>query len=488
MKSWSPLTSQGQRADLLLSGTLQESIALCLHEIPAEDHLEQLNLLVVTLRQLRLLVDIDESLCQSLVFPQVSDALQPDGVLANLIIVNLDHHQKSNHLRAAEALGAAAQLSLKVKPTASTSQLTAGFLDPLFRRTCAGVVTTKTSLTVISTLLSCVSETGPLQTVLDTLLADLAQTTTPSLLSSTIAALLVKRSIAMSETHDHAILVPILPLLDPAQPHSVHIYLMRYLLPAVFTARPSTFETLLQLLEREQSGLSSQLPSIRERLPIWVSVAAIGIGRDLTSVSALPSKRIEAAIAHAEPSVRLRVLELLSTGKDNVALLSTERLNLIRQSLESSAVLTNAGSVRHLITVGRPYSRLYCSDRSDFISTVRFFLERLRQAENAAKRAMKKAKLKSDSAAEDNAKRCLDNAVMFRAWLLETYIDRGLRHARRPPVARALVVLGVLSILVETFGDLDEVTTAIFVEVRVSLLLSCQASEFTEVRSKAREM
>lgn len=128
------------------------------------------------------------------------------------------------------------------------------------------------------------------------------------------------------------------------------------------------------------------------------------------------------------------------------------------------------------------------SDRSDFTSAARAFIERLRQAENAAKRLRKKAKLKADTAGEASAVSYLDNAATFRDWLLHRYIDRGLRHARRPPVARALVALGVLSILVEVFGDLEEAKTAIFTEARVSLLLSCQASEFTEVRTKAREM
>jgi hypothetical protein len=58
--------------------------------------------------------------------------------------------------------------------------------------------------------------------------------------------------------------------------------------------------------------------------------------------------------------------------------------------------------------------------------------------------------------------------------------------ALRRPVAKVLVALIVFRLFVDVFGKEDGVQELVFSKETVDLLLACQSSEFTEVRSKAR--
>lgn len=79
-------------------------------------------------------------------------------------------------------------------------------------------------------------------------------------------------------------------------------------------------------------------------------------------------------------------------------------------------------------------------------------------------------------------------AGQFRSWLLDDFIDPGLAVACRYPVVQAILALSVLKLYLDTFGQEAGVHAAVFTRQRVGSLFVCQASEFTEVRSRARAM
>lgn len=76
----------------------------------------------------------------------------------------------------------------------------------------------------------------------------------------------------------------------------------------------------------------------------------------------------------------------------------------------------------------------------------------------------------------------------FDQWLLTSFIDQGLLTSCHYPVVRAILALNILRIFLDVFGNRPGVQEQVFTHDRVSALLVCQASEFTEVRSRARAM
>jgi len=76
----------------------------------------------------------------------------------------------------------------------------------------------------------------------------------------------------------------------------------------------------------------------------------------------------------------------------------------------------------------------------------------------------------------------------FDKWLLVSFVDQGLLTACSYPVVQAILALNVLRIFLDVFGQQQAIQEQVFTHERVSALLVCQASEFTEVRARARAM
>ena len=113
------------------------------------------------------------------------------------------------------------------------------------------------------------------------------------------------------------------------------------------------------------------------------------------------------------------------------------------------------------------------------------FFKRLKEIEDTEKKRLSKAANPDNSHWPNTSKESLEG---FRLWLLEELIDRGLAKARRPPVVQAILSLTLLGIYLEVFGREVEIQEAVFSGQRVEALLACQASEFSEARSRARMM
>jgi len=123
--------------------------------------------------------------------------------------------------------------------------------------------------------------------------------------------------------------------------------------------------------------------------------------------------------------------------------------------------------------------------RSELASAVHAFFVRLKHSEDVARK--RQSKLDPDQQASHIEWRSKDPKV-FKSWLLEDFVGPGLATARRRPVVRAILALTILGIYLNIFGTDEVVHKAVFTSDRVEALFACQASEFTEVRSKARAM
>ena len=82
----------------------------------------------------------------------------------------------------------------------------------------------------------------------------------------------------------------------------------------------------------------------------------------------------------------------------------------------------------------------------------------------------------------------IERLEAFESWLLNEFLSPLLILARRPSIARVILALSVLGIYLDVFGGEVNVHKAVFTSERAEALLACQASEFSEVRQKARTM
>lgn len=118
---------------------------------------------------------------------------------------------------------------------------------------------------------------------------------------------------------------------------------------------------------------------------------------------------------------------------------------------------------------------LHISARSELASAVYAYLKNLHAVEKASRKAQTSAQ--NDTVSED-----------LHQWFLQSFVDQGLAVACRQPVTRAIVALQFMGHYVDIFGKRDTAQSQIYTMDRVDSLLACQRSEFTEVRTRAREM
>ncbi len=113
-----------------------------------------------------------------------------------------------------------------------------------------------------------------------------------------------------------------------------------------------------------------------------------------------------------------------------------------------------------------------------------FFTRLKTMQEIDSRRETKEAKLSSDIVLNST----INYPQTFRLWFLDKCIDPGLDTARRYPVVEAILALSLLGLYLDIFGGQAGIQENVFTSLRVSALFACQASEFSEVRSRARAM
>lgn len=146
------------------------------------------------------------------------------------------------------------------------------------------------------------------------------------------------------------------------------------------------------------------------------------------------------------------------------------------------------------------------SQRSEFGSALYTFFTHLQQETLIAQRAIQrvaqghKAIKGVDLPVETDKSPCprytiikdpeaaLQVALNLRRHVYDEWICPGLAMALRNPVGRVLVSLIILKLYIDIFGKEDGVQEMVFTKKVVDLLLTCQSSEYADVRIKARVM
>ena len=124
-------------------------------------------------------------------------------------------------------------------------------------------------------------------------------------------------------------------------------------------------------------------------------------------------------------------------------------------------------------------------DRSEFGTAIHSFFVNIRLVGEIAHQ---KSSRSPDSTDDPHITEITERLKTFQSWLLDEYLNPLLHLARRPCIARAILALSVLTVYLDVFGGDFDVHKAVFTSERAEDLLACQASEYSEVRQKARAM
>ncbi|WWD20217.1 hypothetical protein CI109_104693 [Kwoniella shandongensis] len=438
---------------------LSQAADLIMLTYPESSELKQLEVSLTVLRQLATLLSLPEALSTDLLAltrDRIIPSFQPGEYLATLTMSNLEHPLKNQQTRAAEILTAASKLSTLI-PSASTSTLgssASSFMVPLFRQAIGGGVSRRSNMAAILAMLEYIPTSAVPSTLLGDLLEDLGVVDLANMRCTLIINLLVPRN----GKFDPSILESLIPYFDPDDhPHTVMVNMKRYLLPALFAKSPKYVQALLDLLSARPTLFAA-----------WVTVASLGVSLGLLKVEDLPQEDLEDALAHEEADVRLRAFELVAGAK---SFYTPKVMELIKQGLQSNATLPNAGA------------------RSSLSSTTYAFFVRLHQLETATHRnARKQVRTPAIEAEAAQLAHVLSASSSFRNWFLAEFIDHGINQAKRYPVFNVLLALNLLARYLEVFGERMDTQEMVFTRERVEGLIACQASEFTEVRSRSRKI
>ncbi|WVQ79286.1 hypothetical protein IAT38_001382 [Cryptococcus sp. DSM 104549] len=442
---------------------------LVLQPYPEPAHIKLLELIVILLRQLANVLAASPNSTSpsvaSLINDRVTPALQPSGAITGIVMVYIDHPLKVQQTRAGEVLAAAGRLSTVV----GSADPSDAFIVPLFESVAGKGTPTKSAIAIISELLPYVPIGSVPTGLLDDLLADLAVSHSASPRCALIVDLLLtlagvsrsspsSSSSTITSAQQDRILQPLLPAFSPSQPPTTLLHLSRYLLPSLFQRCPTLLQPLLTTLAASPPLFNA-----------WVAVASLGVSQGLVEIEDLPRIQVELALGSVDAETRLRGFELVSGKKAYTAGV----LELIKSSFKWNEGLPSAGA------------------RSAFSSASYAFFVRLHQHDTVINRTLRKLSKQPTTPATTAEIEQLNASLVitgaFHQWLL-SHLDGNLWHARRYPVFRVLLALNLLGRYLEVFGEDAGVQVRVYTQERVESLIACQASEFAEVRSRARKI
>ncbi|EAL20900.1 hypothetical protein CNBE2610 [Cryptococcus deneoformans B-3501A] len=454
---------------------LSEATEIILSPQEEKLHLKLLELLLALLRQLTTVLSLSPNEpVRSLAQDRLAPEFQPGKPLILFLSANIDHGLKVQQTRSVEVLAAAAKLAVTISSqgilasSASSAARHDNFMVPLFTCIAGGDVTNRGDLSILIALLPYIPPSAIPSSLFDKLLSELHVAHNASVrchLAADLAIVLGGASLAAPSSNlpstpeqQKRILLPLLSAFATSQPSSTLLHVSRYLLPRLFSLFPSLLLTLLSMLGAPDPVYGA-----------WVAVASIGVQQGLISIEDLPQEDVMVVLESDEPETRLRAFELVSGRKEY----TESVIELIKLSFKRNEALSSAGA------------------RSAFSSATYAFFVRLHQYETLARRTLRKlSKQPNTSSTVTEATQLrgsLSKTADFHSWFLH-FIHDNLWHARRYPVFRVLLALNLLGRYLEVFGDDEGVQGKIYTQDMVENLLACQASEFTEVRSRARKI
>jgi hypothetical protein len=297
-----------------------------------EYQIDQLSLLSVLLKQLRQALPLVSGLeLDSLLLSigeTLNPAVQPGGIIAELIIVNLEHQTKANLIKAIECCHTLARLASAL----STYPGDVLNVEPLFTATCNSGLINKPALMLVENLLEAIPRFSVPSDLLPTILEGLELQDNGVIRTNIIDGILSKKQ-GTSPIPPNEIIDLILPLLDSPSSMNLTNNVNRYLLPALFKSFP---HVLLPLLSTLSEGSDDTFSS-------WISIASLGISLGILTVDRLPSSDLHDALGHEDAAVRLKAYDGITGCKDSGMLLTEGVMALVKEALEVNAILPGSG-------------------------------------------------------------------------------------------------------------------------------------------------
>ncbi|ODO00815.1 hypothetical protein L198_03142 [Cryptococcus wingfieldii CBS 7118] len=457
------LLARATPQDLIEDPTiLDQALKTALNYGQETHQLKHLELLLAILRRISSCLEVDTKF-QSIVSSDIAPEFQPGGLFATIVANHLDHPLKVQQTRSTEVLSAAGQLAARSQAVSASSN----FMVHLFQGFTRSDLSSRANMSALHALLPYMPTRAIPSKLLEDLEGEVSITHNAGARCALVSDLLLvfagvsllplpKQS--LSPEQQDALLLRLSTLLSKFQPHGTLANVTRYLLPRLFTTYPSLFQPLLSLVGPPEPVINT-----------WVAIAFLGVSNGLVEVEHLPRDEIRLALESDDADTRLRAFDLV-TGKKAY----TEGvLQLIKESFVWNEALPSAGS------------------RSAFSSATYAFFVRLHQYITLLHRNLRRLS-KQPSTPEalkdsDQIRGALVHTDNFHSWFL-AWIDENLWHARRYPVFRVLLALNLLSRYLDVFGSDEGKQERVFTQSRVEQLLACQASEFTEVRSRSRKI
>jgi hypothetical protein len=172
--------------------------------------------------------------------------------------------------------------------------------------------------------------------LLDNLLADLHVSENANIRSAAVATLLGRRRAAASgseQAKDKVMVSPLMPLFKDDDDNTITQVVRRYLLEPLFKTRRASFPTFLEMLSAGGD----------ECFAAWVTVASFGVSTGLMGIDGLNLERLNEAIVHEDPRIRILAFELVAINKN---VLEPAIMELVKQSLGWNQEVTQAGYVQ----------------------------------------------------------------------------------------------------------------------------------------------
>lgn len=312
---------------------MAEAIDLALEPPAGTDDLERLLYLIVLFRQVIAVVSQNDTAADHVVElcnRVLGAALLPRGPLASVIVSSLANPVKPHPLRATEALAAATRMAGALQSAAASSSST-HLLVPLLNDVIQDGLAARPNLVAINVMVETVPADQIPANLLDRLLVDLPVAENANVRCATIASLLARRRTTVGGSDaakDKVMVSPLLPLLAEDDDGTAVLNVRRYLLDPLCKLQRTCFPVLLEMLSGEQYSAA------------WITVASFGVSTGLMGISGLPLDRLNNALVHEDPRIRILAFALVSTNK---SVLELNVMELVKQSLEWNRDVTQAG-------------------------------------------------------------------------------------------------------------------------------------------------
>ncbi|KAL1406561.1 hypothetical protein Q8F55_008267 [Vanrija albida] len=450
--------------DLLTGNVISDAIDRVLQPPAGAEALEKLAYLIVLFRQIALAVTQhpgDAAHAIAVTYTKLGPTLLPRAPLATLLLESLSNTVKPHPLRSAEAMTAATRLAAILPPPPASSSASQHLLQPLWADVLRDGLGARGNIVAVSIMAESIpAESIPVD-LLPRLLEDLTVSDSANVRCSAIVTLLGRRrelATGTNEEKDRFMLEPLLPYVSSGEDGTAVQVLSRYLLPPLFKAQRGSFSTLLNMFDTTDAQDQPDL------FASWITTASLGVSSGIIPLSGVPQERLHEAIVHEDNKIRIMAFELVARSKD---VLEAEVMDKVKEAFRWNTMIPHA------------------EGRTDMASAIYAFLMHLKELEHAARRDVSRGKTLE---IKTKAEKRLVVAADFHDWFVNEHLTPSLEASQSHPALRGIFALKTLKLYLDVFSEWQNILEAVYTPRRVTLLLACQASEFTDIRGQARSI